>query len=126
MKKILKTLLIATALTSPIAANAGNHNHSKGQMGSTDMCVTGEKCPMADQMGKMQTKMGSMMTHMQGMMEMMKDPDMKKKIQKMHVDMGSMMQHMQQMHKQMGTMMGGKGMMHEHNNKNKENGKHKH
>ncbi|GJM01341.1 MAG: hypothetical protein DHS20C07_30200 [Methyloligella sp.] len=120
MKNILKTLLIATALTSPIVASAGNHDN--GQMGSMKMCTSGEKCSMTDQMGKMQTKMGGMMTDMQGMMEMMKDPTMKKNMQKMHIDMGGMMQHM----KQMGTMMGGKGMMHGQNDKDKGHGKHEH
>ena len=81
MKNTLKTLLIASVFVLPASAYAGHHEHSEGKMESMKMCTLGEKCPMANQMGDMQTKMGGMMSNMQGMMEMMKDPAMKEKMQ---------------------------------------------
>lgn len=115
MKTTIKTLLIASAFILPISAYAGHDGKTAPKMGGMPMmCAPDTKCPMADQMGDMQTRMGGMMSGMQGMMEQMKDPAMKEKMQKMHEDMGAMMQHMQQMYEQMGQMpgmMGGKDGM---------------
>ncbi|GER08859.1 hypothetical protein GCM10007972_27830 [Iodidimonas muriae] len=116
MKTTLRTLLLATALILPVSAYAGHHESGSDEhkMEKMQMCMQGEKCPMADQMGDMHSKMESMMSDMKDMTEHMKDPAMKEKMQKMHGDMGGMMEHMEQMHKNMGTMMGGKGNNPEH------------
>ncbi len=55
-------------------------------------------CPMMESMGEMKSDM-------QGMMQMMSDPGMKERMQKMHDKMGSMMQQMADMHKSMHGMM---------------------
>lgn len=115
MKNTLKTLLIASVLVLPVSAYAGHQEHNEEKVESIKMYATGEKCPIANQMGDMQTKMG-------GMMDKMKDPAMKEKMQKMHGDMGGMMQHMQQMHEQTGEMP---GMMGDKGN-NPEHDEHKH
>jgi hypothetical protein len=55
MKTTLKTLLIASALILPVTAYAGHEGKPESKMEGMQMC-TPEKCPMADQMGEMQTK----------------------------------------------------------------------
>lgn len=62
----------------------------------------GMNCPM---MGDMQKNMGSMMGNMNSMMQMMSDPVMRERMQKMHEEMGAMMQMMTDMHKRTGGIM---------------------
>ena len=51
MKNTLKTLLIASALTLPMAAYAGHDGHGKKQHDhEAHQCMQGEDCPMHDGM----------------------------------------------------------------------------
>lgn len=110
--KIIAIAAAVTVLSLSVSVHAEEH-------ASSLPAVTAEKpagqppmggsmnCPM---MGDMQQSMGNMMGDMNSMMQMMSDPSMKERMQKMHENMGAMMQQMTDMQKGMGGMMmqGGK------------------
>lgn len=83
------------ALSLPMTASAGEH-------AVTSSAVPAEKSPgqlpmeamPCLMMGTMQKNMGDMMGDMNSMMQMMSDPAMKERMQKMHENMAAMMQMM--------------------------------
>lgn len=106
MKTTLKTLLISAAIILPISAFAADTTAKPDTQKMQQQCMKGQPCPMAEDMGKMQSQMGDMMAQMQSMMGMTKDKNMMDSMQKMHGQMGDMMKNMQEMHKNMGMMDG--------------------
>lgn len=102
---IMTVATIIAALSLPVAVHA-NEPVAPSQP-AQEKPMEGMNCPL---MGSMQKNMGMMMGDMDGMMQMMSDPVMKERMQKMHANMGAMMQQMMGMQKGMGGMMmqGGK------------------
>jgi len=109
--RIATVAALAAALSLPVPAHAE-------ELAASPQAVTAEKpaaqpfmgnmnCPM---MESMQKNMGSMMGDMNSMMQMMSDPAMKERMQKIHENMGAMMQQMMAMQKNMGGMMQGGNM----------------
>jgi hypothetical protein len=96
MRTSLKILLIASTIALPLAAFAAEPDTmpknavmmQKGMQAESGQMMEGKA------MGDMPGKMDAMMKDMQGMMQMMKDPEMKARMQKMHDQMGDMMKNM--------------------------------
>lgn len=86
MKNRILTIAVMTCLALPLSVTA--QQQSMGNM----------PCPMMDNMGEMMGDMNSMM-------QMMSDPAMKERMQKMHDGMGAMMKQMSDMHNNSGGGM---------------------
>lgn len=101
--RITTAAAIVLALSLPVSAHA-NDPVAPSQP-TQQKPMENMNCPMMGNMGSMQKNMGSMIGDMDSMMQMMSDPAMKERMQKMHEQMGAMMQQMTDMQKGMGGIM---------------------
>jgi hypothetical protein len=99
MKTLFNACVSSVLFLAPLNAFA--------QSASGENDAPDKACPTKTEMMGMQKNMGSMMTEVDAMMGDMRDPRMKDRMQKMHVQMSAMMANMEKMD---GSVMGG-GMM---------------
>jgi len=108
--RITAVAALVAALSLPVPAHADEHAVSSpvvtAEKPAAQPSMGGMPCPMMGSMGSMQKNMGDMMGDMNSMMQMMSDPAVKERMQKMHENMGAMMQQMTVMQK--GMMQDGK------------------